>query len=149
MRESCSKEQIKIASLSKNSGVRTRLIAKFLSATERSALVEKTSENFWNSLKESEKNYSLERLKVKWRQKKKKKTEQFDLCEKAVARKQIKIAPSSKDRKQLLREKLPTSDDKFPIKKIFNARTYYFSNVPELSLDVRMQRCLTCSDVTI
>ena len=34
-------------------------------------------------------------------------------------------------------------------KKIFNARTYYFSNVPELSLDVRMQRCLTCSDVTI
>ena len=45
--------------------MRTRLIAKFLSATERSALVEKTSENFWNSLKESEKNYSLERLKVK------------------------------------------------------------------------------------
>ena len=72
MRESCSKEQIKSASLSKNSGVRTRLIAKFLS-TERSALVEKTSEYFWNSLKESEKNYSLERLKVKWRQKKKKK----------------------------------------------------------------------------
>ena len=55
MRESCSKEQIKIASSSKNSGMRTKLIAKSLLSTERSVLVEKTSENFWNSLKESEK----------------------------------------------------------------------------------------------
>ena len=50
-------------------------------------------------------------------EKEKKNPEQFDLCEKAVARKQIKIAPSSKDRKKLLREKSQTSDDKFPIKK--------------------------------
>lgn len=34
-------------------------------------------------------------------EKEKKNPEQFDLCEKAVARKQIKIAPSSKDRKKL------------------------------------------------
>ena len=82
-------------------------------------------------------------------EKEKKNPEQFDLCEKAVARKQIKIAPSSKDRKKLFEGEITNKWRQISNKKIFNARMYYFSNVPELSLDVRMQRCLTCSDVTI
>ena len=46
----------------------------------------------------------------------KKKAEQFDLCKKAVAMKEIKLASyfsSAKDRKKLLEEKLQTSEQIF------------------------------------
>ena len=46
----------------------------------------------------------------------KKKAELFDLCKKAAAMKQIKLASyvsSAKDRKQLLEEKLQTSEQIF------------------------------------
>ena len=46
---------------------------------------------------------------------KEKTAELFDLCKKAVAMKQIKIASPAKDRKKLLEEKLRTSQGKFPL----------------------------------
>ena len=55
---------------------------------------------------------------MKWWRLKKKSAELFDLCKKAVAMKQIKIASPAKDRKKLLEEKLRTSQGKFPLTKI-------------------------------
>ena len=61
---------------------------------------------------------------------KEKKAELFDLCKKAATMKQIKIASFASDSKKLLKEKLRTSKGKFPVQKIFIARTYH---VPFLS----------------
>ena len=49
---------------------------------------------------------------------KEKTAELFDLCKKAVAMKQIKIASPGKDRKKPLEEKLRTGQGKFPLTKI-------------------------------
>ena len=49
--------------------------------------------------------------------KKEKKKEVFDLCKKAVTMKQIKIASSAKNCEELLKEKSPTSEGKFPVQK--------------------------------
>ena len=55
---------------------------------------------------------------MKWWRSRKKTAELFDLCKKAAAMKQIKIASPAKDRKKLLEEKLRTSQGKFPLTKI-------------------------------
>ena len=54
-----------------------------------------------------------------------KKGELFDLCQKAATMKQIKIASSAKEYKRLFKEKLQTSEGKFPVQKIFISRTYH------------------------
>ena len=56
---------------------------------------------------------------------KKKKTELFDLCKKAATVKWIKVASFASDSKKLLKEKLRTSEGKFPVTKILIARTYH------------------------
>ena len=63
---------------------------------------------------ESKKKNWRERHWVKWWRSRKKNAELFDLCKRAVAMKQIKIASPAKDRKKLLEEKLRTSQGKFP-----------------------------------
>ena len=50
-----------------------------------------------------------------------KKAELFDLCKKASTMKQIEIASFANDSKKLLKEKLRTSEGKFPVQKIFIA----------------------------
>ena len=75
----------------------------------------------------SEKLFVVERHSAKRWQKRKKKKEVFDLCKKAVTMKQIKIASSTKNCEELLKEKLPTSEGKFPVQKSFIARTYHVS----------------------
>ena len=74
----------------------------------------------------SEKLYVVEKHSAK-RWQKRKKSELFDLCKKAVTMKQIKIASSAKNCEELLKEKLPTSEGKFPVQKSFIARTYHVS----------------------
>ena len=59
-----------------------------------------------------------------------KEAELFDLCKKASTMKQIKIAAFANNSKKLWKEKLRTSEGKFPVQKIFIARTYH---VPFLS----------------
>ena len=74
----------------------------------------------------NEKLYVVEKHSAK-RWQKRKKSELFDLCKKAVTMKQIKIASSAKNCEELLKEKLPTSEGKFPVQKSFIARTYHVS----------------------
>ena len=61
----------------------------------------------------------------------KEKKQNFSIyANKASTMKQIKIASFANDRKKLWKEKLRTSEGKFPVQKIFIARTYH---VPFLS----------------
>ena len=50
---------------------------------------------------------------------KRKKAELFDLCKKAVTVKQFKVASFASDSKKLLKDKLRTSEGKFPVPKYF------------------------------
>lgn len=74
----------------------------------------------------SEKLFVVERHSAKRWKKRKKKSELFDLCKKAVTMKQIKIASSAKNCEEL-KKKSPTSEGKFPDQKSFIARTYHVS----------------------
>ena len=56
---------------------------------------------------------------------KKKKTELCDLCKKAATVKQIKVASFASDSKKLLKDKLRTSEGKFPVPKILIAPKYH------------------------
>ena len=67
---------------------------------------------------------------MKWWRSRIKTAELFDLCKKAVAMKQIKIGGE-----------ITNKSGQVFINKYFNAWTYYFSNIPEVSW-------LTCFDVT-
>ena len=58
------------------------------------------------------------------------KAELFDLCQKAATMKQIKIASFANDRKKLLKEKLRTSEGKFPVQNILLGHTRsHFSHI--------------------
>ena len=75
---------------------------------------------------------------MKWWRSRKKTAELFDLCKKAVAMKQIKIASPAKDRKKTVGGEITNKSGQ--VSNYFNAWTYYFSNIPEVSW-------LTCFDV--
>ena len=78
-------------------------------------------------MKMSEKLFVVERHSAKRWQKRKKKQNFSIYAKKAVTMKQIKIASSAKNCEELLKEKLPTSEGKFPVQKSFIARTYHVS----------------------
>ena len=54
-----------------------------------------------------------------------KKAELFNLSKRATTMKQIKIVFSAQDCKKLLKDKLQTSEGKFPVSKIFITWTYH------------------------
>lgn len=60
-------------------------------------------------------------------------TELLDLCEKAAEMKQIKLDNSDEDFKNLLEDKLQTSDGYLPDPKTLTAWTYNFSIIPEFT----------------
>ena len=131
----------------RNYGMRTRLIAKSFSSIKKwSVVVEKTSKNFSNFIEGEWKNYSWERLKSKVM------AEiihnSLIYARKLQQRSRSKLPLHPKTAKTFEGE-ITNNWRQISNTKISNAWTYHFSNVPELSLDVRMQRCLTCSDVTI
>ena len=93
------------------------------------------SKVFWANFKSGrvKKKIWRERHWVKWWRSRKKTAELFDLCKKAVAMKQIKIASPAKDRKKTVGGEITNKSGQVSINKNFNAWTYYFSNIPEVS----------------
>ena len=79
---------------------------------------------FLNIHSERVKNYMWKRgIQLSDGSKGKKKSKIFYLCKKAATKKQIRIASSSKEYEELLRENFQTSKVKLPVPRIFIAWT--------------------------